>query len=94
MPDQDPDSFIRSEFVFYGLLGIIINQLKFRFFGMNEIISNVSVIHPASLKNLNGSDFLKKATEFVDLYKKNVYYICKRNSAFGQLSEKVSKTVA
>jgi hypothetical protein len=60
---------------------------------MNEIVSNISVLHPASLKYLNDQDLLKMAIEFIDLYKKNIYrlHFQKKLSAFGQLSHTISK---
>jgi hypothetical protein len=68
---QDPESLFKVN-IFYRVLDIIINQLKSRFLPMNEIVSNFSVLQPATLQNLNDTDLLKKALEFVEIYKKDI----------------------
>ena len=67
---QDPDSLFQVN-IFCRVLDTIINQLRSRFLGINEIVSNVSVLlQPTTLQNLNDTDLLEKALVFVDLYKK------------------------
>ena len=39
---------------------------------MNEIVSNFSVLQPATLQNLNDTDLLEKALAFVHLYEKDI----------------------
>lgn len=68
---QDPESLFKVN-VFYRVLDIIINQLRSRFLGMNEIVSNFSVLQPATLQNLNDTDLLEKALAFVHLYKEDI----------------------
>lgn len=68
---QDPESSFKVN-VFYRVLDIIINQLKSRFLPMNEIVSNFSVLQPSTLQVLNDTDLLKKALEFVNIYKKDI----------------------
>ena len=44
---QDPESLFKGN-EFYRVLDIIINQVRLRFLGMNEIVSNFSVLQPAT----------------------------------------------
>lgn len=62
---QDSEILIRVDVV-CRTQNIIINQLTFRFVGMNKVVSNSSILHA-----LNDSDILKKAAVIVSLYKKN-----------------------
>ena len=67
---NDPDESLFKVNVFYHVLGMIINQLRSRFLGMNEIVSHFNVLQPTTWQNLNDADLVKMALEFVDLYKK------------------------
>ena len=60
---QDPESLLKVN-IFYYVLDIIINQLRSRFLGMNEIVSNFSILQPTTLQNLNDTDLLEKALVF------------------------------
>ena len=64
---QDPESLFKMN-IFYQVLDIIINHLKSLYLPMNEIVSNVSVLQPATLQNLNDTDLFKRALEFVNIY--------------------------
>lgn len=68
---QDSESFFKVN-IFYRVLDIIINQLRSRFLGMNEVVSNFNVLQPATLRNLNDNDLLEKALVFVNLYNKDI----------------------
>jgi len=68
---RDPEKFFKVN-VFYCVLDIIINQLRSRFSGMNEIVSNFIVLQPVTLQTLNDIDLSKKASEFIELYKKDI----------------------
>ncbi|XP_026481919.1 zinc finger MYM-type protein 1-like [Ctenocephalides felis] len=68
---QDPESLFKVN-IFYRVLDIIINQLKSRFYPMNELISNFSILQPSTLKALNDTEIMKKALEFVKVYKKDI----------------------
>lgn len=68
---QDSESFFKVN-IFYRVLDIIINQLRSRFLGINEVVSNFNVLQPATLRNLNDNDLLEKALVFVNLYNKDI----------------------
>ncbi|XP_026483030.1 zinc finger MYM-type protein 1-like [Ctenocephalides felis] len=68
---QDPESLFKVN-IFYRVLDIIINQLKSRFYPMSELISNFSILQPSTLKALNDTEIMKKALEFVKVYKKDI----------------------
>ena len=68
---QDPECLFKVN-IFYRVLDIIINQLRSRFLGINEIVSNFSILQPTTLQNLNDTELLEKALVFVDLYKKDI----------------------
>ncbi|GBP60025.1 Condensin complex subunit 1 [Eumeta japonica] len=84
---RDPESLFKVN-IFYRVLDIISNQLKSRFLPMNEIVSNFSVLQPSTLQILDDTDLLKKALEFVDVYKKDISESFAREILiFGPLSE-------